>query len=137
MNMEGPRHLDGMGKGEFNYDYKYDTLMFRIKGRKYNRSFEFQNFVADIDKEGFITGIRIFDASKVFGTTRYILKNIVDWEFHTRVEEDVVTITFRFSSRIRNRIMPILKSKENFTQQLTQKAPSHLDDSYAKCEMTA
>ena len=46
MNQE--KHLNAIGKGECVYDYKYDTLTFRIKDRDYKNSVEFQNFVIDI-----------------------------------------------------------------------------------------
>ena len=61
---------------KFIYDYKEDILLFRITGRNYSKSVELQNLVADIDEEGFVTGIRIFDASKVFGVDKNSLKNL-------------------------------------------------------------
>ena len=135
--MTKPKHLDGKGKGSFSYDYKYDILMFKIKGRKYKTSFEFQNFVADIDEEGFITGVRIFDASKVFKIDKYVLKNITEWEFNTRTENNIITITFRFSSKIRNKLIPLLSAKENFTQQLSREAPSPINDASVECAAVA
>ncbi len=118
--MEKKRHLDGTGKGEFIYDYKYDTLMFKIKERDYKMSIELQNFVLDIDKERFITGIRIFDASKVFGINKYILKNIVQGEFKTSVDNNIITVTLKFVGKRRNKIIPMITEKENFTQQITK-----------------
>ena len=60
------KHLDGKGKGEYSYDYKNDVMFFKIKNRDYLKSIDFDNFVADIDKEGYITGVRIFDATRIF-----------------------------------------------------------------------
>ena len=51
-------------KGEFDYDYKYDTLFFKTSEREYVKSIELENMVLDIDKAGFIVGIPIFEASK-------------------------------------------------------------------------
>ena len=45
--MIAQKHLTG--KGEFLYDYKYDILTFKMRNRNYKHSFEFQNFVADVD----------------------------------------------------------------------------------------
>ena len=59
------RHLNAIGKGQLLYDSKHDILTFKIKDRDYKMSVEFQNFTIDIDTENFVTGIRIFDASKV------------------------------------------------------------------------
>ncbi|NQU78895.1 DUF2283 domain-containing protein [Candidatus Woesearchaeota archaeon] len=131
--MQKPRHLDGTGKGEFSYDYKYDTLMVKIKDRNYKQSFEFQNFVTDIDDEGFITGIRIFDASKVLKVDKYVLKNIVEWEFNTRVEDNIITITFRFVGKVRNREVPLT----DFSRQLSTPAPTPIADSYVECAVSA
>src|SRR3990167_3612289 len=123
MNMK-TKHLDGTGKGEFIYDFQQDILMFKIQDRNYKLSVELQNFVADIDEEGFVTGVRIFDASKVFGVDKYSLKNITSMEFRSDVENNVITITCTFTSKVRNKPVP-----KQFTQQLTQAAPMHLADS--------
>jgi len=118
------KHLEAEGRGEFTYDFKYDVLYFKIKDRTYKKSVEFQNFVADIDDEDFVTGMRVFDASKVFGIDKYALKNITYMEFESNVENNVITIRCRFVCKIRNKPVP-----ENFTQQLTQKATIALADS--------
>ena len=109
------KHLDGTGKGEFLYDFTNDILMFKVKDRDYKISAEFQNFVADIDTEGFVTGIRVFDASRVFGIDKYTLKNIVKWRFDAFIEEGMITIRLNFVGKVRNKEVPV----ENFTQQLT------------------
>ena len=117
MNQE--KHLNAIGKGECVYDYKYDTLTFRIKDRDYKNSVEFQNFVIDIDKERFVTGIRILDVSKVTGMSKIIFKNIINSEFKASIKDNVITVVFKFLGKIRNKIMPIFSEKQNFTQQIT------------------
>ena len=53
------------GKGEVDYDFKHDILFFKIKDRRYAKSIELlDSIVADVDKDGFLVGIQIFDASK-------------------------------------------------------------------------
>ena len=124
------RHLDGTGKGEFLYDFNNDLLMFKIKDRDYKNSVEFQNFVADIDTESFVTGIRIFDASKVFGIDKYTLKHITKWEFRTSVESGMITVRLSFIGQVRNKEVPV----ENFTQQLTTSLNGYnLIDSSVEC----
>jgi hypothetical protein len=118
------KHLDAKGMGEFSYDYKNDLIIFKTKNRNYKKSVEFQNFIADIDEEGFVTGMRIFDASKVFGLDKYALKNITYMEFTSNVENNVITITCKFISKIRNKLSP-----EHFTQHLTQESPIEMADS--------
>ncbi len=122
------KHLDGTGKGEFLYDFNHDILMFKVKDRDYKHSVEFQNFVADIDTEGFVTGIRIFDASRVFGIDKYTLKHIVKWGFKTSVESGMITVRLTFIGKVRNKEVPV----ENFTQQLTTSV-SGLADSSVEC----
>ena len=124
------KHLDGTGKGEFLYDFNQDSLMFKIKDRDYKISAEFQNFIADIDTEGFVTGVRIFDASKVFGIDKYTLKNIINWKFDSLVESGMITIRLNFVGKVRNKEIPV----ENFTQQLTTSLNGYkLTDSSVEC----
>lgn len=124
------KHLDGTGKGEFLYDFTNDILMFKVKERDYKISAEFQNFVADIDTEGFVTGIRVFDASRVFGIDKYTLKHIVKWGFKTSVESGMITVRLTFVGQVRNKEVPV----ENFTQQLTTSLNGHkLTDSSVEC----
>ena len=132
--MAKDKHLDATGKGEYLYDFKNDILMFKVKDRDYKMSIEFQNFVSDIDEEGFVTGIRIFDASKVFGIDRYYLKWIVHVEFKARVESNVITIAIQFVTRVRNKIFPLLGHKETFKQQITTPIGSYqIEDSLVEC----
>lgn len=119
-----------IGKGEFLYDYKYDILTFKIKDRNYKRSIEIQNFTIDIDDQDFVTGIRVFDASKVFGVDKYVLKNIVHGGFKANVEKNVITIILRFMGIQRNKL--IFTEKQNFVQQIT--APiKNVADSTVEC----
>lgn len=132
------RHLDGIGKGEALYDYKYDIFTFRIKDRNYKKSVEFQNFVADIDDENFITGIRIFDASKVFNVKKILLKSIYHVDFKARLENNAVMITIKFVIMLRNRIIPLFSEKQNFTQQIiTHVSPEYgLKDSLVEASVS-
>ena len=42
---------------------------------------EFEDIVLDIDKEGFITGIQIFNASNMFKVEKESLNEIKNWNF--------------------------------------------------------
>lgn len=124
------KHLDGTGQGEWLYDFKNDLLMFKIKDREYKASVEFQNFVADIDFEGFVTGTRVFDASKVFGIDKFTLRHIIKWGFRTSVEAGMITVRLTFVGQVRNKEVPV----ENFTQQLTSALQGYdLMDSSVEC----
>lgn len=132
------KHLDGRGQGQFLYDFKYDILTFKIKNRDYKMSVEFQNFIIDIDEEGFVTGIRVQDASNVFGVDKYFLKNIAHGEFKSSIESNVINVRIDFVSIIRNKLVPIFSKKENVTQQITTPlGPNqHFDDSLVECPIT-
>lgn len=129
--MKKNRHLDGSEQGEFLYDYKYDILTFKIKNRDYKQSFEFQNFSIDMDVENFITGIRIFDASKVSGIDKYVLNNIVQGEFHASMKNNIITVRIKFVGEKRNKMIPIFAKQKDFTQQFTSQINSknRFDDS--------
>lgn len=132
------KHLDATGKGESLYDFQNDILMFKIRDRDYKMSIELQNFVADIDEEGFVTGVRIFDASKVLGIDKYVLKSIVQVEFKARIEKNIITITLQFVSKIRNKIFSLLGHEEKIKQQITTPLGSHhLNDSLVECPLAA
>ena len=109
------RHLAAEGKGEYTYDYLNDILLFKIKNRDYLKSLDFDNFIVDIDKEYFITGMRIFDASKIFNIPKLALKNIKSFRFNARVEDKKVTIQLEFIPVLRNK--PLIKQGQNLIRE--------------------
>lgn len=122
------RHLDARGKGEYTYDFRNDILLFKIKDRDYAMSIEFENLIVDIDKEGFITGLRIFDASQVFRLTKLALNNVKRFEFNTKVENKIITIQLRFISVLRNR--PVIKHGQDIIREASD---SHIRNSEVLC----
>lgn len=109
------RHLAAQGKGEYTYDYLNDILLFKIKDRDYLKSLDFDNLIVDIDKESFITGMRIFDASKMFNISKLALKNIKSFRFNARVEDKKVTIQLEFIPILRNK--PFIKQGQNLIRE--------------------
>ncbi len=122
------KQLDARGKGEYSYDYKNDILLFKVKDRRYQKSLEFGNLVVDIDHEGFITGLQIFDASKVFQLSRLMLNNIKQFEFHSTVEKGIITLHVRFVPVLRNK--PLIKYSHDFVREAIG---SRIDDSNVVC----
>jgi uncharacterized protein YuzE len=105
------RHLDGRGKGEFDYDYSHDILSFKIKDREYDRSIELDNIVVDIDTQKFLTGIQILEASKFLRIPKIALRKIPRWEFCAGVDENKIEIRLTFQTIFRNQLIeknPIL-----------------------------
>lgn len=122
--------LNAPGKGEVKYDHRNDVLLFKIRDRDYSISMDFGNLVADLDKEGFITGLRIFDASKVFEMHKLALNGIKNFEFKTKVENKVVTIQLRFTSTLRNK--PTIKQGQDFVREALS---SQIKDSEVICSV--
>src|SRR3989338_1284063 len=118
------KHLDARGKGENTYDYANDILLFKIQNREYAISIEFDNLIVDVDTKGFITWLRIFDASKLFGLSKLALNNVKGFEFNTRVESKVITIQLRFTSVLRNK--PVIKHSQDIVREAFN---SHIKDS--------
>ncbi len=98
-----PKHLEAEGK--MDYDYVNDILFFKVKNREYNFSVEFQNMVIDIDKEEFIVGIQIFNASKFLEISKINLREIPKWQFRSKIEDGVIEIRLNYHLKIRNRII--------------------------------
>jgi len=101
-NMKG-RHLEA--EGEMDYDFANDILFFKVKNREYDFSFEFQNMVIDVDKEKFITGIQLFDASEFLGIPKINLREIPKWQFKARINKEVIELRLFYQLKIRNKII--------------------------------
>lgn len=97
------KHLEA--EGEMDYDYVNDILFFKIKDREYDFSLEFQNMVIDVDKENFITGIQIFNASEFLGIPKVNLRTIPKWRFKSRIDKGVIEIRLFYQINIRNKII--------------------------------
>src|SRR3989344_7228890 len=99
------RHLEG--KGEMDYDYVNDILFFKIKGREYDFSLEFQNIVVDIDEEEYIVGMQIFDASKFLRIEKVHLRQIPEWKFEAKIEGSSIELRLFYQIAIRNQIREV------------------------------
>ena len=108
------RHLDARGKGKYLYDYDNDIANFKVKDKEYLKSIDFDNFIIDIDTKGYIIGIRIFDVSKIFKIDKIALKKMLNWEFNSRIEDNVLTFQLRFTCMLRNK--QIVTQGEDFVR---------------------
>ncbi|MBR9704059.1 DUF2283 domain-containing protein [Candidatus Pacearchaeota archaeon] len=97
-----PRNLEA--EGEMDYDHINDILFFKVKNREYNFSIEFQNMVIDIDKEKFVVGIQVFEASKFLGLSKINLREIPKWQFNAKIEEGIMEFRLNYQLKIRNKI---------------------------------
>ena len=113
------RYLEA--KGEMDYDYVNDILFFKVEDREYDFSLEFQNMVIDVDKEQFITGIQIFDASNFLGIAKVHLREIPKWKFKAKIKEDIVEIRLFYKLVVRNKI---IEKTPIIIQQNTARLPS-------------
>jgi len=91
------------GKGELDYDYVNDILFFKVKNREYDRSIEADRFSIDIDKEGFVVGLQIFDASAFLRLEKMKLRQIRRWKLASIVDEGRIEIRIIFETIYRNK----------------------------------
>ena len=104
-------------KGEMDYDYVNDILLFKVKDREYNFSLEFQNMVVDVDNEQFIVGIQIFDASKFLKIEKEHLRKIARWQFKARLQDNEFRNDLYYQIIVRNKtinnnIYPIIVQQD-------------------------
>ena len=93
-------------KGEADYDYKHDILFFKVSEREYSRSIEIENFAIDIDKEDFLVGIQIFEASKFLKIKdKKVLMSIPKWQFEANMQDGRIEIRLTFEIKQRNQII--------------------------------
>ncbi|MBI2652999.1 hypothetical protein HYX00_06035, partial [Candidatus Woesearchaeota archaeon] len=85
------------------------------------------NLVVDVDKEGFLVGIQMFDASEYLNIDKKSLLKIPNWQFTINVHEHIIEIRLVFQVKIRNKI---IEKNPIIAQQINQKLP----DSTLVCE---
>ena len=105
------KHLEA--EGEMDYDYANDILFFKVKNREYDFSIEFQNMVIDVDKEQFIVGIQIFDASDFLKINKSNLRKITKWQFKAKLKDNEFRVDLYYqvvarNKTINNNIYPII-----------------------------
>lgn len=101
--MERIRRLEG--RGELSYDYGYDNLFFRMKGRDYKESIEIDNMLIDIDSKNFIVGFQIFEASNVTNVSKIHLRGVKHGKFNAKLSKDGrVEVKLVFQIKVRNKI---------------------------------
>lgn len=122
------KHLNAKGEGESDYDYLNDILFFKIKEREYFKSIEFEDIILDLDKEGFITGIQIFDASSLFKLSKENLISINKWAFEIKTENNIINIQLMFKILVRNKLI-------ERGQSIIRKSPLILKDSDISVEI--
>ncbi len=97
------KHLEG--EGEMDYDYENNVLFFKVKDRDYDFSFEFENMVIDVDKEKFIVGIQLFNASEFLGISKINLREIPTWKFKAKITKGIIELRLFYQLKIRNQII--------------------------------
>ena len=114
--------------GSCVYDKPHDILIFKIDDRNYQESLEFDEFVIDMDTEGHLTGIRIFDATRVLQLPADVLGRIRRFSFSAESRDSIITIRLRFTAAGRGGRGTVQHS-HNFVRD----APHALDNSATVC----
>jgi uncharacterized protein YuzE len=113
------RNLEAQGEGD--YDFKYDILFFKVKGREYLKSIELDNLVLDLDSEKFLTGMQIFEASKFLRINKIMLREIPNWKFEAKIEDNRIEVRLMFQVKVRNKI---IEKNPIIMQQIKEKLPN-------------
>ncbi len=103
--------------GETSYDYANDVLFVKAKNKDYSESIEMNEVIIDLDFEGEVTGIRVFDASEVFNLSKNALKNIKELEFSIKIEDSTISINAWFNYSLPDN--SILSHGQNFVREVT------------------
>lgn len=84
-------------KGRYRYDGEYDVLTFRLLEGRYDRSLEIGDVVLDLDRRGCVVGLRVFDASMLFGLEKEHLIEVEDFRFSCEFSDGFVSLRIRFT----------------------------------------
>ncbi len=116
--------------GSCVYDKSHDILIFKVDDRVYLESLEFDEFVIDMDTDGYLTGIRIFDATRVLQLPSYTLGKIRRFTFVAEADHGVITVRLKFTAAGRGGRGTVQHS-HNFVRE----APDVVDSSATICTM--
>jgi len=107
---------------------KNDILFFKVFEREYSRSMEINNIVLDLDKENFIVGIQILEASEFLNTSKSNLLKVPKWAFQASINEGEIEVRLEFQILVRNKLI----EKNPIIMQPTM---GYLPNSTLTCEM--
>ena len=122
------KNIDAEGKGQYTYDRDNDILLFKIKEREYFESLEFDNIIVDLDPEGCIMGVRIFDAAQLFKISKTALENIKRFEFKAKVEDKVISLQLKFTAVAKDKLL--IQQGQSFVREALS---SDIKDSEVLC----
>lgn len=91
--------------GEYDYDYKNDIFLFKVKDRQYSHSIELQSLVIDFDEQGYIVALQILNASEVFDISKKQLKQISGFKMQSKIHEGRIQINLKFDMKTRNKLI--------------------------------
>jgi len=89
--------------GEYDYDFKNDIFFFKVKEREYSHSIELTNVIIDFDKEDFIVGLQIINASKIFGTDKKTLQQVKHFKMQSTINNGAIQINLSFNVNVGNK----------------------------------
>ncbi len=86
------------------YDFGNDIFVARPIKREYDTSVKRDDFIFDLDKNNNIVGMEILNASKLFRTSKYFLKNHGKIYIELQVNEKAINIMIHIELFVRNSI---------------------------------
>ena len=113
-------------KAKASYDFEEDIFLARPIERKYESSFQIDNFIFDLDKENKIIGLEMFNASKVFGIPKAFLKNIGSGKLEVVISKQYIIVNIQIKTKVRNSDRVNSLSIERVRPEFVNQAELHL-----------
>ncbi|MGE0792782.1 MAG: DUF2283 domain-containing protein [Candidatus Woesearchaeota archaeon] len=85
-----------------NYDFESDIFSALPLIREYDSSFQKEDIILDLDKNGKIVGLELLNASKNFGIPKIFMKNLISIHMQINVSEELIKIQIQIKSLVRN-----------------------------------
>ena len=88
----------------FEYDYLEDTSFFNTNYRNYKESILFEDLVFDLNDDGKVIGIEIFNTSKLLHTKKAFLNRVKTLRFEVHIDKENIEFSINMDIEIRNKL---------------------------------
>lgn len=107
-----------LGRGRYTYSFDTDLLIYKIDDIPYQQSLEYENLLIDLGPRGVLSGIRVFDASIVFGVSKQALIDVKNFALIVKITRDSISVIVRFDVKKQSKTKTCEQSF--VTQELTR-----------------
>jgi|SRR3989344_4056181 len=108
-------------KGKADYDFKEDILfLYKVipqKDHEYNKSFDVDGFVIDIDRHNHVIGVEIMNASKKLMIDKKLLHSIKDGKLSAIINKKLINLVLSLKLVYRNTEKTAILNLERLNKQ--------------------